>query len=257
MEVELDECDQLILLYIHLMGKATLKEIYKALKDKCPNLNRRDSFYRRIQRKLESNKLVEKHVEGKRKAYYTLTKKGEEAVKGRKPTKQQVLMIIENKLKRKGVRYKKNTVKAFVAFDITIENGEKHNIKIVEGYTMPKNTEHLEKLLKEAAANPQAEKEINALIKHLEQIVKEKTHIANTILEAQRNPQEKYTLIIIGTNPENIPQTVKNQINQIAKHTQTLLQKATERIQALQKQKPKNLQIQFIQRVEEVKNYIF
>ncbi len=251
METELSECDHLILLYIHLMGKTTLREIYKALSDKCQKLNRRDSFYRRIQRKLISHKLVEKHGQGKN-AYYTLTKKGKETVEEKTPTKQQALMIIENKLKKKGKKYKKNTVKAFVTFDITIENEEKHNIKIVEGYTLPKNTEHLEKLLKEAAANPQANKEITALIRHLEQIVKEKTHIANTIIEAQRNPSEKYTLIIIGTNPENIPQTIKNQINQIAKHTQTLLKKAIERIQTLQKQKPKNLQIQFIQTTQEI-----
>ncbi|MGQ4892885.1 MAG: helix-turn-helix transcriptional regulator [Candidatus Njordarchaeia archaeon] len=146
---ELDECDRVILLYLYLTETARLKDIIENLKEKCENLNDRTSFYRRIERRLMKQGLVEKHQEGKNRTYYTLTEKGKKKLAKGVATKREIMMLIEKTIRKIKAKKIEKTNKGYIHFDIAIEkNNKKKYIKIVEGFTTPEDTQSLLETLK-------------------------------------------------------------------------------------------------------------
>lgn len=245
-DLDLDECDRLILFYLYLVGKARLRDIVKTLMEKCGKLRTREGFYRRIKRRLIKLGLVEKKKAENKVSHYYLTEQGAKYVAKGVTSKNEVEMLIEKIASRHPVKIKRREYVEHVRFDMVIRKKNKNNyIKIVEGFTIPENNETFMETLRAIENSKEKWTHLTRLREHLEIIVNEKMHIANIVNLAQTHPNRQYTLIIIGTNPQEIPEETKNKISQIGMYLNELLDKALERIEKLQKQKRGNLEIIF------------
>ena len=241
---ELDKCDRLILLYLYLVEMARLRDIVDKLGEMCEKLRDRSSFYRRIRRRMISSGLVEK-INVKGINYYRLTEVGERAVVGGLRTGEELRLLIRGIVEKMGFSEIGSRDLEFIRFDFAINCGGKiRYIKIVNGFTLPKNVEEFKEILKVAEFG--GEKDMfYRLRKHFDIIVDEKSYLNSLINLAQRYIDNEYMLIIIGTDPKEIPIEIKDIISDVGGRIKQILDRALDRMEVVVRQAPKNLRILF------------